>query len=179
MDLQEYLLNTVGKRKALLKLAETVYSQTQTAEISRKLSADPNDLYNGPTPQRLQQFEKQVNHNLQLIFNPNIPGSSKEQVKYLPTATVGENIKKIYSTNNEVLKRKQLVLIPKDYYFQPVKVPTRLMHRKYPSASPKIDIHVKKDKEIALKRTAKDDLFLPVLTTAGTHEARAKIYKYK
>jgi hypothetical protein len=187
MDIDNYINNSRDKRNKLLKVAEAFLSQTISKNNPPCLS-DRNspDLYSGPTPLKLKQFEEEVGSTLKRIFSPG-HRDFQDQRKILKALSIDDTIKKTYSRNSPTVKKKQLVILPKKNQNATLRIPEILINKKKNFLSPDLttdatnsSVRSEYNKStLKPKKFLKEDLFLPVLSTSGTHEYRSKIYKYK
>ena len=76
--------------------------------------------------------------------------------------------------------KKLLEIIPRNY-FRILEIPARISHNRISSSSPGgTTANLITDKKPnTFRRSIRNEILLPVLSTAGTHEERSKIYKYK
>lgn len=181
MELDEYLSKTKHKRKELVDAAKGVFNKTLGAEDGRyAVESDHLEMYGGPNPQGLKAFDSEVNHQLRRFFSPGLL-ESQRPIRHLTNSNIDDEIRKTYSRNAPILKKRQLVILPKDYHNTPMKIPKYLTKLKQLSASPSLRVpqEIPKTKFDPVKKKPKDELLLPILTTVGSHETRAKIYKYR
>lgn len=186
MELQEYLIKTRQKRTELAKAAESALNKTLMSGFNKNyVDSNSPDLFMGPTPQKLRVFENEICYQLRKFFSPGL-NENTQNPKIRTYGSVDDCIRKTYSRNSPTLKKKQLVILPKNFYFSTLKVPERIIQNKNFSLSPDnsteptISSTRGDTKPIMLvKKHQKGDLLLPVLATMGTHEYRSKVYKYK
>ena len=176
MDLSSYLTQSKLQRQELIKAADRYLNKSLSLDVEG-LKENPKS-FTGPTPQRFQVFKSQVQEQLQKIFNPH-SGRVRIKSEFKRRLKSKDSISKVYSGNSEILKRKQLILIPKNRidaregrYF---KVLTGIEIQ--PSQSSVINKEKSKGKYC--KTANKSSLLIPILKTVGTHEERNQIYKIK
>lgn len=185
MDLVEYLAKSKEKRNELVKVAEVLLNKNEKKIYGRNSTlGESPDVVIGPTPQKLREFENSMSYQLKKIFTPGLNESNKDH-RISPKGSVDEGIRKLYSRKSPTLK-KQLVILPKNFYYSVLKVPERLTQKKNFSASPEIPTdpthrsHKEDPKQLTYtKKFNKQDLLNPILATIDDYQSRSKIYKYK
>jgi hypothetical protein len=179
MELNEYLLKSKAKRKEIVKLAENYFTKSVPVDYTSSLNLETSaESFPGPTPRRLQIFESNVTHQLQKIFGAN---DNQLKIRFLSKTSAKESLRDTYSLKSRISKKKQLVILPKNYYFTPMKTPIQSLNLKLSSLSPDT-VKIKEQNTtrlVPLTHLKKESLLLPVLSTMGTHEERSKIYKYR
>ena len=183
MELKEYLEKSKLQRKETIKIAEKYYNKTISSDFGNSNMGESPDVFPSPNPRRLKMFESEINKELQKFFTPGLT-EDKETVKYLTHSSLNERIRKTYSRNSPTLRRKQLVILPKNYFLVPLKIPEVISHAHHrQSTSPdKIITKFEPGTNKTLppqKKIIKESLLFPILTTIGSHEQRSKLYKYK
>ena len=185
MDLTTYLSNSREKRQEMTRAAGK-YMSRSINPLSLNEIEDSNSFY-GPTPKRFQEFKCQVSQELQRIFKPSLDDERPTNTTFKKVKKRKDQMKIVYSGNSQLLRKKQTILIPKDYlhnfnvqakYTKNVASAgeckrSSIFQRLSESLQPKpISLtNIKKEK--------KDNQYLPVLSTIGSHEIRSKLYKYK
>jgi hypothetical protein len=184
MEITEYLANSRLKRQEMMKTAQSYLHKTVSNDIGNSpLTNETEGIYAGPNPAGLKQFENLVGNQLKKIFSPGEVVSQKQKI--VSSRTVDEKIRKTYSRNKQPFKKKQLVMIPKQHNAGFLRIPKFVSHAKNFSVSPEIIPEAinkswsRASKEPPyIKRSAKENLLFPILSTAGSHEYRSKLYKY-
>lgn len=185
MDINEYLANSRMKRSEILKTAQSYLHRTTANDLGKSpLPSETEELYAGPNPGRLKQFENLVGNQLKKIFTPG-QVENAQQARITVYKSVDDDIRKTYSRNKQLMKKKQLVIIPKIHNVGFIRIPKFIAHAKALSISPEIISErinkswSKASKDVpVVRRSIKENLLFPVLSTAGTHEYRSKVYKY-
>ena len=187
MELDIFLKSSREKRTKLLKIAQAFLEENHSNNNPDCLSNNESpDIYSGPTPHKLKLFEEEVGIHLKKIFSPGLHEINRVR-RMVNTRSIDETIKETYSRNTPTVKNKQLVIIPKQKFNTTMRIPELLINKKKNRISPDFisehtnsSVRSESSKiQAKLNRFNKQDLFLPVLTTLGTHEQRSKIYKYK
>lgn len=174
MDLSSYLLKSKEKRKDLAQVADKY--------LSESVDLNANDIISGPSPQKFQVFQSELEGQLKKIFNPALelekPGKTRlnwRKPKY--------SIESAYSGHSEYLNRKQIVMIPKDYlhtYNVKARPNISSLKKTANSTMPKgFSQQIERKSRKSSRNPNRDSLYLPVLSTIGTHEQRSKLYKYR
>lgn len=182
MDLEEYLEKSRAKRSSIKKFADAFFNKTLSSNLDSVQSHKIPDTFPGPSPTRLKLFESEVNQQLRKFFSPGLYQESPNKAKFIVQDTLNDRIRKTYSRNSPIIRKKQLVIIPKEYFSTPIKIPSIGKHNKFYSASPIVNDTIKEfsqAKTLRARKTNKEDILLPILSTIGSHEQRNKIYKYK
>lgn len=185
MELNEYLAKSKEKRNELVKVAEVLLNKNLNQALGRNnIVGENTDLVIGPTPQKLKDFENAMSFQLKKIFTPGL-GEGNKDYRISASGSVDEGIRKLYSRKSPTLK-KQLVILPKNFYYSVLKVPERLTQKKNFSPSPEIltDSTIRSHREDTrqlthTKKFNKQDLLNPILATIENYQCRSKIYKYK
>lgn len=187
MELDKFLESSREKRSKLLRVAEAFLTKNLTKNNPDCLSDHESpDLYLGPTPHKLKLFEEEVGIHLKKIFSPGLQDINRVR-RMVNARSIDDTIRETYSRNTPTVKNKQLVIIPKPKFNTTMRIPELLINKKKNRVSPDFiseltnsSVRSESSKiQAKLNRFNKQDLFLPVLTTLGTHEQRSKIYKYK
>lgn len=194
MDLSTYLSQSKEQRMEIIKAADKYVNRTLSEDdCSSPIS---NISYTGPTPMRFQIFKSQVDEQLQKIFRPESSHGSKTKTESTRSNQYRSRITQVYSGNSQILKKRQLIVLPKSSkesrekarlrlytpkrYFcleesdekLPEKPPENITSRPMAKARPRTRPPVSHSNH-------KELLLIPILTTVGTHEERSKIYRYK
>ena len=170
MELNEYLEKSKEKRAKLINLADKYYDNNVVSDYDISDIEEYPDSFPGPTPLRFKIFESNMNKQLRKIFTPGLLEKDLEKVRILNHSTLDETIRKAYSKHLPIQKKKLLIMIPKNYYAIPLKIPREMTHKYHPSISPEKKMIAKNDTgryktNIKHKKNIKDALLFPVLTT--------------
>ncbi|OMJ92116.1 hypothetical protein SteCoe_5222 [Stentor coeruleus] len=194
MDLSAYLSQSKEQRMEIIKTADKYVNRTLSEDDCN--SPISNISYTGPTPMRFQIFKSQVDEQLQKIFRPESGHSTKTKTDAIRFNEYRSRITQVYSGNSQILKKKQLIILPKASKESREKARLRLYTpKRYSRIEESEEKLPEKSSEITTSRPTtkarpktrppvphinpKELLLIPILTTVGTHEERSKIYRYK
>ena len=185
MEIAEYLARSRLKRQEMVKTAQGYLHKSGFGDFQKTpLPNENEEIYAGPNAAGLKQFENLVGNQLKKIFSPG-QGEVPQKLKIVSNRTVDQSIRVTYSRNKQPFRKKQLVMIPKHHNLGLIRIPKFVLHAKNLSVNPEIIQETinkswsKSSKEAPnTKRSTKENLLFPILSTAGSHEYRSKLYKY-
>ena len=179
MDLADYLETSRLQRKEIIKISESIINRA--INTSRTIKSDT--FFPGPCLKGFQLYKENLDEEIKKDFHSK--QGSKKQIKNSFTINKSNktSIERVYSGNHQFLDKKQKVILPKDRERFSSEIKLRLMSDKNSSFA--INLFRKPSEKYYARfqkqsnEEAKNMLFLPVLSTAGTHQERSKQYKYK
>lgn len=184
MELKEYLEKSRAKRAGIIKLADKFFNTTLSREynIASEENESP-DHFPGPSPFGLKVFEDKMNNQLKQLFRPTLNSDEQLRARFITNETLNERITRAYSRRSPLLKKKPLILLPRSFLENRMKISNIIGHCKNKSLPPVIEhkseiTNAYKSLPAQRKKT-KDEILLPILSTVGSHEHRSKVYKYK
>ena len=182
MDLASYLKNSKEKRQEMTRTAGKYVSRSIDRQSLNEI--DDTNSYYGPNPKRFQEFKSQVEQQLQRIFQPSLEDERPAKTPFRKGKRRKNNLQVVYSGNSQILHKKQMVLIPKDYLHN-FNVQAKYTGRtssdgEWKRSSAITGLSESLEPKPKLRpNTKKETQYFPVLSTIGSHEFRSKLYKYK
>ena len=179
MELNDYLNRSKEQRTAIIQTAKKVLLKTFSTQSKNKTSDDKSfESFMLPNPQGLKIFESGISLHLKKFFRPGLNENPEEKTVLSSNISVNDRIKRTYTKNSAILKKKQVVILPKNYYYCPIKIPPQISKTKHFSVSP---LNSKADftEKVKLRNHSRlTKVYEPILSKNGDYEQRSKLHNY-
>lgn len=167
MDLKEYLDQSKNKRVELVKQASRYLQKVMNADSDTVFNkSNKEDLYYGPKPLKLKEFETSLNSQLQKIHKIGFDAVETHKSVVMKNISINERIKRIYSKDAKNIKRKQLTILPKNSSGSNVKVILPLKESRFMNNSP----YLKQRKSKKTLNNSSQNISLPSINSKSIRE---------